>query len=166
MPQRQPEEPPEASVQEQKKDGLVVASSMMPDIPMMEPQKTSGSSIPDTPTYMNQSKQQTTTATNTSGSTVSPNAPSNGTVASTSAGATGMATTASNVNDAASLMARVEENTRKTYEVLAQHLPNLDAMTKILTAILAASVNGRGSGLSGGGTNTVGELSSILAVGK
>ena len=77
-----------------------------------------------------------------------------------------MATTASNVNDAASLMARVEENTRKTYEVLAQHLPNLDAMTKILTAILAASVNGRGSGLSGGGTNTVGELSSILAVGK
>lgn len=166
IPKNQPpEEPPEASLQEQKKDGLAVATATTVNkMDFMEPQSTSGTSVSEVPAYTSQA----TTATNIAGSQMTTGTSSNGSVSSTSTGATGMASTASSVNDTAGLMGKVEENTRKTYEVLAQHLPNLDAMTKILTAILAATASGANN--SGGGlssiNNPVGSLSTMLAVGK
>lgn len=66
---------------------------------------------------------------------------STATVSSANAGLNGVGATANDINKLIQAMEKIEVNTRKTYETLAKHLPNLDVMVKILAGILAATAN-------------------------
>ena len=79
------------------------------------------------------------------------------------AGVQGVMSTAASVDQTVKIMNKVEENTRKTYEILAKHLPNLDTMTRLLAGILAISQMKQNGGTVN--SETMDSLAGILAKG-
>lgn len=153
----QNEQPPEASLKEQ----------MIDEIPIQVGVKssTTTSSAPShgstTQSQSQSSSGESSYSQNTTGSVSSYSGYSSSSVSSN----TGINDTHQQMGEIGGLvkiMEKIEENTKRSADILAEHLPKLGNIFQLLGAILQATVN-NGMGGSGGGQNEADMAAAIIA---